>query len=143
MARPLYLDHPGARQAYTHPEEYQFGPSLLVAPIVSRGMGKNWLSAARRMVSQGPMVESADQCERSPDPETGLSWQLPMRFRFIVRGGVPLPMQPVKMRTAQKPTNPLVVRVYPGPSGRFTLYEDDGTSPAYLHGAYALTPLRI
>ncbi|KAJ3410997.1 hypothetical protein HDV05_002941 [Chytridiales sp. JEL 0842] len=30
-------------------------------------------------------------------------------------------------------------RVYPGPAGKFTLYEDDGETQAYLNGAYTTT----
>lgn len=141
LVRPLYLDHPSARQAYTHPEEYQFGPSLLVAPIVTRGMGKAWLGAADAWFPKGTWwnLLTNERVNQSGDhPVLASANEIPI----FVRGGVPLPMQPVKLRMAEKPVNPLVVRVYPGLGGHFTLYEDDGTSPDYLHDAYALTPLR-
>lgn len=141
LARPLYLGYPSAKQAYTHPEEYQFGPSLLVSPIVTRGMGKAWLSAAKMWFPSGTWwnLLTDERVDRPGDHSVLASAD---EIPVFVRGGVPLPMQPVKLRPAQKAVNPLVVRVYPGPSGHFTFYEDDGTSPAYLHGAYALTSLR-
>ncbi len=141
LARPLYLDYPSAEQAYTHPEEYQFGPSLLVSPIVTRGMGKAWLGAANMWFPGGTWwnLLTNERIDKAGDQTVLASAnQMPI----FVRGGVPLPMQPVKLRMAEKPVDPLVVQVYPGPSGHFTLYEDDGTSPDYLHGSYALTPLR-
>ena len=141
LVRPLYLTYPSAGQAYTRPEEYQFGPSLLVAPIVSRGMGKGWLGATDVWFPDGTwwnLLTNERVGKPGDHPVLATADQIPV----FVRGGVPLPTQPATLRMAEKPVNPLVVRVYPGPSGHFTLYEDDGTSPAYLHGNYALTPLQ-
>ena len=141
LTRPLYLSHPSVTSAYTHPEEYQFGPSLLVSPVVSRGVGKAWLGAVRMWFPSGKWwnILTNESVDHSGDrPVLASANEIPI----FVRGGVPLPMQPFALRMAEKPANPLVVCVYPGQSGHFTLYEDDGTSPAYLHGAYALTSLQ-
>lgn len=140
LVRPLYLAHPSTEQAYHHPEEYQLGPSLLVAPIVSKGMGKAWLGAADVWFPKGTWwnLLTHERVGHGGDrPVLATANEIPV----FVRGGVPLPMQLMTLRMAERPPNPLVVQVYPGASGHFTLYEDDGTSPAYLHGAYALTPL--
>ncbi len=140
LVRPLYLSHPSVTQAYTHPEEYQFGPSLLVSPIVSRGIGKAWLGAADMWFPHGIWwnILTQERVDHSGDrPVLASANEIPL----FVRGGVPIPMQRFSLRMAAKPANPLIVCVYPGSSGQFTLYEDDGLSPDYLHGAYALTPL--
>jgi hypothetical protein len=141
LARPLYLDYPKMAQAYEHREEYEFGPDLLVAPVVTRGIGKAWLGATDMWFPGGNwwnMLTGESVTTAGEHTVLATADEIPV----FARGGVPLPMQKVKMRTAAKPPNPLVVRVYPGPDGKFTMYEDDGTSPAYLHGMYALTPLR-
>ncbi len=141
LARPLYLDYPKEEQAYAHPEEYEFGPDVLAAPIVTRGMGKTWLGATDMWFPDGTwwnLLTSERVNEPGNHTELATAGEIPV----FARGGVPLPLQRVKMRMAAKPANPLVVRVYPGPNGKFAMYEDDGRSPAYLHGAYALTPLR-
>jgi alpha-D-xyloside xylohydrolase len=36
----------------------------------------------------------------------------------------------------------VTLNVYTGSDGRFSLYEDDGTSRQYLHGEYSRIPLR-
>ncbi len=42
---------------------------------------------------------------------------------------------------AEKPADPLEVRVYPGHDADFTLYEDEGDGYAYEKGVYATIPL--
>jgi hypothetical protein len=141
LLRPLYLEHPKAQEAYDHPEEYEFGPDVLAAPIVTRGMGKAWLGATQMWFPRGTWwnLLTGESVSGAGDRTVlATAREIPV----FARGGVPLPMQTVQERMAGKPANPLVVRAYPGPDGAFTMYEDDGTSPAYLHGAYALTPLR-
>ncbi len=141
LARPLYLDFPQDQQAYTHAEEYEFGPDLLAAPIVTRGMGKAWLGAANMWFPAGTWWNLLTG-ERVNEPGNHTVLATAAEIPVFVRGGIPLPMQTAIPRMAARPADPLVVRVYPGPDGEFTLYEDDGASPAYLQGAYALTPLR-
>ena len=141
LSRPLYLDYPKDQQAYTHPEEYEFGPDLLVAPIVTRGMGQVWLGATEMWFPSGTWWNLLTG-ERVNDPGDRTVLATDDEIPVFARGGVPLPTRKVTPRMAAGPANPLVVRVYPGPDGAFTLYEDDGTSPAYLHGSYALTSLR-
>lgn len=140
LSRPLYLGYPAEDQAYTHPEEYEFGPNLLVAPIVTRGMGKAWLGATDMWFPAGTWWNLLTG-ERVNDSGNQTILATADEIPVFARGGVPLPMQKTTPRMAAHPANPLVVRVYPGPDGAFTMYEDDGTSPAYLHGTYALTPL--
>lgn len=140
LVRPLYLAYPSAEAAYMHPEEYQFGPSLLVSPIAHRGLGKAWLGAVDMWFPKGTWwnLLTNQRVNQSGDhPVLATADQIPV----FVRGGVPLPMQRVTLRMAEKPADPLVICVYPSRSGKFTLYEDNGQSSAYLHGAYALTPL--
>jgi hypothetical protein len=141
LSRPLYLDYPTEQQAYTHPEEYEFGPDLLVAPIVTRGMGGAWLGATDMWFPGGAwwnLLTGESVTDRGNHTILATADEMPV----YARGGVPLPMQRVTPRMAGEAANPLVVTVYPGADGEFTLYEDDGTSPAYLKGRYALTPLR-
>ena len=140
LVRPLYLSQPSAAQAYRHPEEYQFGSALLVSPVVGRGVGKAWLGATDMWFPDGTWwnILTHESVDRSGDhPVLASADEIPI----FARGGVPIPMQRLSLRMAEKPADPLVVCVYPGPSGQFTAYEDDGLSPDYLHGAYALTPL--
>lgn len=140
LDRPLYLDFPKARQSYENRQEYEFGPDLLVAPIVTRGMGKAWLGAADMWFPAGRWwnLMTGERVRHAGNHTVmATAGEIPV----FARGGVPLPMQKIQTRMGARPPDPLVVRAYPGRDGQFTMYEDDGASARYLHGAYALTPL--
>src|SRR3712207_9447076 len=51
-------------------------------------------------------------------------------------------MGPSIQHTAEKPDGPVTLHVYTGADGRFSLYEDDGTSEQYRRGAYSRIPIR-
>ncbi len=38
-------------------------------------------------------------------------------------------------------TDPVELRIYPGANGSFSLYEDQGDSYAYEHGAHSIIPI--
>jgi alpha-glucosidase (family GH31 glycosyl hydrolase) len=58
---------------------------------------------------------------------------------LYLKAGSILPLDPVRQFTAEKTKEPLVICVYPGRDGEFTLYQDDGQSLAYRKGANRLT----
>jgi alpha-glucosidase len=55
---------------------------------------------------------------------------------MYVRGGAIIPMGPEMSYTGEKRADPIDFRIHPDETGRAstTLYEDDGTSPAYKQG---------
>src|SRR5262249_51626114 len=53
---------------------------------------------------------------------------------LYVRTAAIIPMQDLVQCTAQKPSGPLKLRVYPGPDCRGSLYQDDGHTYAYQKG---------
>jgi alpha-D-xyloside xylohydrolase len=46
------------------------------------------------------------------------------------------------MYTDEKPADPIVLWVYAGADGEFTLYDDDGLSHGYENGEYCRIPIR-
>jgi alpha-glucosidase (family GH31 glycosyl hydrolase) len=63
-------------------------------------------------------------------------------FPLFVKGGIPIPMQEATNRMTKSVPETLSIRIYPGKSGCFTLYEDDGISRKYENGEYLKTKLR-
>jgi alpha-D-xyloside xylohydrolase len=59
-----------------------------------------------------------------------------------VRAGAIVPTGPELQYTDEKPADPIVLWVYAGADGAFTLYEDDGVSYAYEKGSCARIPIR-
>jgi len=64
------------------------------------------------------------------------------RLPFFVRAGAILPLGPEEQYAAEKPADPLEIRVYRGGDGDFTLYEDENDTYNYEAGAYATIGFR-
>ncbi len=130
LIRPLWLAHPQDQQALTHDDEYLFGDSFLVAPILHAGAAERsvylpsglwwdyWTDAS---------LAGGKEFSRTVDLET-----LPL----YVKAGSLLPFGPIRQYAMQPVDEPLRLRVYPGADGRFALYEDDGESFRYERGEF-------
>jgi alpha-D-xyloside xylohydrolase len=137
VVRALVMDTPNDRQTYTVDDEFLYGDSLLVAPIL-QGETRHvylphgpWIDWWTGTVYAG---EQTIECSASLD-------QLPL----FVRAGAIVPMQP-RMRYADEiPVETLTLRVFPGQESAgepFTLYEDDAETLNYRQGAGVQTVLR-
>jgi alpha-glucosidase (family GH31 glycosyl hydrolase) len=141
LVRPLYLEYPDDDRAYHNPQEYLYGDSFLVAPIVSSG--PQHVALQKVWFPEGTWFSLFDGSKHVGPSEADFTAGL-SSFPVFARGGVPIPMQPYTPRMGTEPLKTLIVRVYPGEDGKtgvFILYEDDGISDAYEKGAYALTRL--
>jgi alpha-D-xyloside xylohydrolase len=59
-----------------------------------------------------------------------------------VRAGSIVPLGPELQYAAEKPADPIVVYIYAGADGSFTLYEDQGLTYDYQQGAFSEIPMR-
>jgi len=140
LLRPIYLEIPLDDRAYDNPQEYLLGDALLVAPITTEGVGPGRLATQAvyfppgrwRDWFTGEVFAGGDEAIVAAAID-----ELPL----YVREGVPMPLQGPVERMATGPPAELIVRCWPGEPGRFTLYEDDGLTTAYLDGAGATTDL--
>ena len=64
--------------------------------------------------------------------------KLPLR----VRAGSLIPMGPFVQYAAEKPADPIELRIYPGADGSFTLYEDENDNYNYERGVHATIGFR-
>ena len=128
--RALWLHFPDDRRSVECADEYLWGKSVLVAPVVEK-------AATTRQVNlppggwfdfwTGERLEGAREISRPVDLET-----LPL----YVRAGSILPLDPVKQYVGEKVDGPLSLTIYPGADGWFSLYEDDGNSFNYRKGEW-------
>src|ERR1019366_1951100 len=54
-----------------------------------------------------------------------------------VKSGSIIPLGPFIQYAAEKPADPIELRIFPGADGSFTLYEDENDNYNYEKGAYA------
>jgi alpha-glucosidase len=141
LLRPMYYAWPEEEHAYACPEQYMFGPDLLVNPVTvpvdpedGRAHTRTWLPPGGWVSWQtGEVMEGGRTVERG----WGLG-ELPV----FVRAGAIVPMAPPALRTAATASGPLVLAVFPGADGQARLYEDAGDDLGYRNNVCAWTPLR-
>lgn len=136
IMRPLVMDFPSDSRLRDLTDEYMFGPSLLVSPVLhykerSRevvlpkvGWYDFWTG---RAVSGGGEVKADAPYDEIP---------------LHVRAGSILPFGPELQYTDEKPADPLTLLVYTGKDGAFTLYEDDGLTYGYERGQFSEIPMK-
>ena len=130
LLRPLVMDFAADPAALEQKYEYMFGKNLLVAPVVSAAVN-TW----NVYLPQAPGGWYDFWTEQPLAGGKTLTADAPIdKIPLFVRAGSILPLGPVKQYVAQKPEDPIELRVYPGKDGAFTLYEDEGTNYNYEKG---------
>ncbi len=135
ILRALWLHYAEDAVAVARGDEYLWGPTILVAPVVERGARMRQLYLPRGAWVDywtGEILEGAREISRPVDLET---------MPLYVRAGSIIPMGPVKQYTAEKIEEPLSIHIYPGADCRFLLYEDDGVSFRYRAGDWMGTSI--
>jgi alpha-glucosidase (family GH31 glycosyl hydrolase) len=116
-------------------DEYMFGQSLLVAPVlqdhatersVYLPKGHPWYD-----FWTGGMTRGGQRVNKKTPMDT---------IPIYVKAGTILPWGPDVQYAMEKPWDDLEVRVYPGADGQFTLYEDEGDNYNYENGAFTEIP---
>jgi alpha-glucosidase len=139
LFRPLLLNFQEDPNTLNLDDQFMIGEALLAAPVLRAGeRGREvylpaglwydfWTGAPQR---GGDLLRVDAPLDRLP---------------LYVRGGSIVPSTVPMNHTGEKPWNPLRFDVYPDANGAATgsLYEDDGASPAYQHGAFRRTNLTL
>jgi alpha-D-xyloside xylohydrolase len=136
IMRPLMMDFSDDKEALSVGNQYLFGPAIMVNPVtmpsaMTRSVylpGKgNWFDFwTGKTQSGGQRIDAPCPIETMP---------------LFVRAGSIVPMGPLVQYVAEKPADPIEIRVYRGADGAFTLYEDEGDTYHYEKGVYATIPL--
>jgi alpha-glucosidase len=134
---PTFFHFPADASTHAQSGEFMFGPSLLVAPVVSAGAttrsvylpaGADWIdyhTDARH--AGGQTVVLAAPLERLP---------------LLARAGAIVPMGPVRQHADENVPDELVLDILTGGNGSFTLHEDDGNTLGYRQGQFRSVALQ-
>ena len=162
--RPLMADFSADKKVWDMADEFMFGRSILAAPILNAQYTEEAIIKEDAMTGWDRKQQATDNGQSTVDwleaktahkylPK-GTTWydfwtnktykggqhvtlqtQL-NRVPMFVRAGSILPLGPEMQYVGQQPWDNLELRVYPGADARFVLYEDEGDSYNYEHGAY-------
>jgi alpha-D-xyloside xylohydrolase len=148
MMRALPFDFRSDPDTYEIGDQFMFGPSLLVNPVTQ----------PMYYTSQSNPLDGRDK-SRSVYLPKGADWydfwtgqryaggqtiraDAPLdTMPLYVRSGSILPIGPDVTYADEQPNASLDLCIYPGQSGNFTLYDDEGDNYNYEQGNYALTCL--
>lgn len=131
IMRPLVMDFREDVRAQNIGDQFLFGPSILVNPVTEPGVAVRhlylpegkwydfWTGAS---LGGSRFIDAATTLEHMP---------------LYVRAGSILPLGPDVEHAAEKPADPIELRIYSGANSAFTLYEDENDTYNYEHGAYA------
>ncbi|RYP87116.1 glycoside hydrolase [Nocardioides guangzhouensis] len=124
LVQPMYYDHPEQAEAYTVPNQFMFGPDLLVAPITSPRDEVTGLGRVRAWLPEGEWVDVFTGLRYTGGRTLLLHRDLDS-IPVLVRAGTVLPLASETDAVAGTDLPEVVdVQVYAGADGAFTLVED-------------------
>ncbi|WP_207421115.1 glycoside hydrolase family 31 protein [Desertivirga brevis] len=129
LCRPMYYDYPGNNEAYSFSRQYMFGENMLISPIGSPSKEgyskvKVWLPAGNDWYEwhTGTLLKGGKVYERSFSID---------EYPIYIKAGSVIPMYTDKVDNLDKNPEDIILGIYPGGSGSFNLYEDNGNDKQF------------
>lgn len=138
LCRPMYYEWPEASEAYAFRNQYLFGDDILVAPVTAPGKEgyatvKVWLPEGKWYEWQtGTMLDGGRTVERTFALD---------EYPVYVCAGAILPMYGDTVKNLNANDEEILLTLFPGGSGEFSLYEDNGDDKRYA-AEFARTHLK-
>ncbi|HUQ32161.1 MAG TPA: glycoside hydrolase family 31 protein [Pyrinomonadaceae bacterium] len=139
LFRPLVLNYQSDSNTLNLDDQFMIGSDLLVAPVLQpnqtsrlvylpEGLWYDYWTGKKQAGKEMVRVEAPLET-------------VPM----FIRGGSIIPEGPEMNYVGEKPFDPITFYIHPDEKGNAstTLYEDDGTSPAYKTGVYRRTNVSV
>jgi alpha-D-xyloside xylohydrolase len=131
IMRPLVMDFLSDTRAQNVADQFLFGPALLVNPVTEPGAN------SRQVYLPAATWYDFWTGASTPGPRAMVTAAPIDRLPLFVRAGSIVPLGPDLEYAAEKPADPIEIRVYRGANGSFTLYEDENDNYNYERGAHA------
>ena len=146
IMRALSFDFRNDAAVHNIADQYMFGPNILVNPVTQQMYtGKDSLTAKH---TRNVYLPKAAQWynfwtgERYTGGQT-LTVATPLNLiPLYIKAGSILPMGPVMEYATERPADTLELRIFPGVSGEFTLYEDENDNYNYEQGRFAIVTFK-
>lgn len=143
MMRALVMDFPNDIKALDISDQYLFGKSILVCPVVTNMYSKDTKEEFSTVKSRAVYLPQGSDWfdfwtgEKHNGGKT-LTKETPLDvIPLFVKAGSVLPIGPQVQYATEKKWDNLEVRVYPGANGQFVLYEDENDNYNYEKGIFS------
>jgi len=137
IQRPLVMDWRTDPNARDIGDEFMFGPSILVSPVLEPSASRRTLYLPESQAWYDFWTGASQTGGRTIDADAPLE-----RIPLYIRAGSILPLGPEIQYAGEQAAGPIELRIYRGADGKFDLYQDAGDSYDYEKGAYSVIPLR-
>src|SRR5260370_5151899 len=137
IMRGLVMDFRTDATAREIGDQYMFGPALLINPVTTYKARSRSVYLPKAAVwydfwTGAPF--GGGQTIDAPAPYESLP--------VFARAGSIVPFGPELQYTAEKPADPIILYIYAGADGAFSLYEDEGLNYNYEKGAFTRIPIK-
>jgi len=137
IQRPLVMDWRTDQKTWNIGDQYMFGPSLLVNPVLKPNATHRTIYLPESPVWYDFWSGASLKGSQEIEAEAPLD-----RIPLFVRAGSIVPFGPETEYADEKPAGPIELRVFRGADGQFELYQDEGDTYNYEKGAHSVIPLR-
>lgn len=142
LVQPMYYGYPECSEAYSHKNQFMFGSELMVAPVTTKNDPVSRLAKTSVWFPKGEWFDIFTGLkytgEKTVDVYRGLN-EYPV---FAKAGGI-LPMYKDYGDNKLINRDELEVRVFPGASNVFELYQDEGEYDRFEDGHFATTAMKL
>jgi alpha-D-xyloside xylohydrolase len=133
--RPLAMDFRTDVTALNIGDQFMFGPAIMVNPVTEQGATTRHLYLPKTRWYDFWAGDSFDGGH-------ALDARAPLdRIPLYVRAGAIIPLGPDVQYAAEKPADPIELRIYGGADGDFTIYEDKNDGYDYEKGVFTTIPI--
>ncbi len=137
LMRPLVMDFRTDPKAREISNQYMFGPAFLVSPVTTYQARSRPIYLPQSAGGWYDFWTGKSYAGAQTTRAAAAYDSMPLH----IRAGAIVPFGPEQQYVGEKKADPITVYVYAGRNGAFTLYEDDGLTYGYEHGAFSRIPL--
>ena len=138
LIRPLYFDYPNVYDNPSYINEYYFGSSMLVSPIVKESDPLINRTIQRFFIPEGVWYDFKTGKKFVGNKKYVSFYKIEDYPVFVKAGGI-VPTSGINDLMNTESPKELEIHVFPGESNSYNLYEDDGITNKYKDGKYTIT----
>jgi alpha-D-xyloside xylohydrolase len=136
IQRPLVMDWRRDPNVRDIADQFMFGPSILVNPVLEPDASDRTLYLPDSPAWYDFWTGVSETGEHKLHAHAPLN-----RIPLYVRAGSILPLGPEIEYASEKAEGPIELRIYRGADGEFALYQDSGDSYDYEKGLHSIIPI--
>ena len=140
LIKPLYYQIPSFYDDVLYRNEYFFGSSLLIAPIITKKDEVMNRVVHNFYLPEGTWYDYVTG-KKFPGKKSYISFFRDEDYPVFAKSGAIIPLSNNQNINDTTPPTDMEINIFPGRSNSYTLFEDDGESDLYRKDFYLLTQI--